>query len=331
MSDQLLTIAIPTFNRAEYLDLCLMRISEELDSLSADWQKLVTVYVSNNASTDNTDKVISRYEFKNLRAFKVVNNADNIGADRNIVQCYTSATTPYVWILGDDDVILPGKLRVILNILKKEDIDILYVNGYGYSNSYLSEPKRGRGKTGVSEYSSALDFVRRTHIMLTFISALIVRSSIRIEIFRSLVEGSNLSQLSWVFTLVRDGRKFVIVEDRVYAGKIANSGGYGAIEIFGNNLSSIADNFFMERPRLAEAIKNGAIVTWFPAYIINSRSGESYGFLKENIGIDLQRLFGENWRYHFFLRPLIFLPIVCARLYFLFIRLVRKTLGMICI
>lgn len=331
MSKKLLTIAIPTFNRSKYLDLCLKRISEELDSLSADLKKMVMIHVSNNASTDSTAEVISKYQVRNLQVFEVVNNDENIGADRNIVQCYTSAITPYVWILGDDDVILPGKLKTVLNFLKEESIDVLYVNGYGYLESYLDEPKRGRGRNGISEYSSALDFVRRTHIMLTFISSLIVRSGVCVGNFRKVVEGSHLSQLSWVFSLIRDGKKFAIVEDRVYAGKIANSGGYGAIAVFGSNLSNIADNIFMGRPRLANAIKNGAIVTWFPAYIINFRCGKNYGFSKENISTDLRRIFGENWRYHFFVRPLISLPIAYARLYFLLIRVVRKFLGVVCI
>ena len=75
--------------------------------------------------------------------FEFVRNQENIGADRNIEQCYTSAKTPYVWVLGDDDVILPGGLHLVLNVLEKKEIDILYVNGYSYSENYLDEPRRG--------------------------------------------------------------------------------------------------------------------------------------------------------------------------------------------
>ena len=41
----LLTIAIPTYNRAVFLDLCLTRIGEELESLNEEQRKLVKIYV----------------------------------------------------------------------------------------------------------------------------------------------------------------------------------------------------------------------------------------------------------------------------------------------
>lgn len=330
MSDKqpLLTIAIPTCNRAAFLALCLKRISEELDSLNADQRKLVKVYVSNNASTDHTDQVVSQYRLMKAEGFEVVCNRENIGADRNITQCYTSATTPYVWVLGDDDLILPGRLQIVLDILTKREIDILYVNGYGYSDSYLDEPKRGRGKRGVVEYSSALDFVKRTHVMLTFITALIVRSGVNLASVSQMVEGSNLTQLSWVLQLIRDGKKFAIINNRIYAAKIGNSGGYGAINVFGNNLINITNSIFQLQPELAQAIQNGVIVTWFPTYIMNLQRGEA-GYLKEDVAIAMRRVFKGNWRYHLFIVPLISLPLTLARIYFVFVRLTRKLLGTI--
>lgn len=324
-SQSLLTIAIPTYNRAAFLDLCLSRLSEELASLSADQCKLVKVYISNNASTDNTAEVISRYRFIGAGEFEVVHNPENIGGERNVAQCYTSATTPYVWVFGDDDVILAGGLGKVLDVLLQQDVDVLYVNGYSYSDNYLDAPKRGRWKSGVVEYSSALDFVRCTHVMLTFITALIVRSGVSVESASQVVAGSNLPQLGWVLPLVRDGKKFAIIKDSIYAAKIGNSGGYGAINVFGNNLTSIASSILKNQPKLARAIQNGTIMMWFPIYIINLRKGEA-GYLKEDVAIDMMRAFKGNWRYHYFLAPLIYLPLTLAQLYFIFVRLTRKLL-----
>lgn len=322
----LLTIAIPTYNRSAFLGLCLKRIAEELDSLSEDQRNRVKVYVANNASTDNTAEVICQYQRMHAEIFEVVHNAENIGGERNVAQCYSSAATPYVWILGDDDVILPGKLNLVLDILVKQEIDILYLDGYGYVDSYLDEPKRGRGKNGVVEYSRALDFVKSTHVMLTFITALIVRSGVNTESVSHVVDGSNLPQLGWILPLVRDGKKFAKLEDRIYAAKIGNSGGYGAINVFGNNLLNITNSIFKLQPKLAQVIQNGAIVTWFPIYIMNLRKGES-GYLQENIAIEMRRVFNGNWRYYLFLEPLISLPIALARIYFVLVRLTRKLLG----
>jgi abequosyltransferase len=321
----LLTIAIPTYNRAEYLDVCLRRIAEELYSLSDSQRKLIIVYVSNNGSSDNTCDVLRKYEGVIESQFFCVNNISNIGADKNIMQCYSSATTPYVWVLGDDDVILFGGLQIVLDTLvEKKDLDILYLSGYSYSDSYLDEPNNGRGGNGVVEYSSALNFVRQTHIMLTFITALIVRSGVCLEPFGKLVDGSNLSQMSWILSLIRNGEKFAIIKNRVYAAKIANSGGYSAAKVFGNNLSNIAKSILVGQSNLVNTIENGAIVMWFPIYIVNLRRGDTVEFPGEDFSVDLRRVYKGNWRYYFFLMPLIFIPKFLVPMYFLFIRLVRK-------
>lgn len=319
----LLTIAIPTYNRAPYLELCLRRIKEELDSLNASMRGLVKIYISNNASEDNTDDIIASFLRDYSGPVEVVSHKESIGGELNVTRCYTLAKTPYVWVLGDDDVILPGGLRLVLDVLVKKEVDILYVNGYSYSKNYLDEPRRGMGKSGVIEYSNALDFVRRTNVMLTFITALIVRSGVDIESVSEVVDGTRLSQLGWLLQLVRDGKKFAIIDNRVYAAKIGNSGGYGAINVFGNNLTNIANSILKNKPELANAIQNGTIVMWFPTYIMDLRKGDA-GYLEENIAIDMKRVFNNNWRYHLFLAPLIALPVTLARIYFVLIRITRK-------
>lgn len=321
----LLTIAIPTYNRSAFLELSLKRINDELAKMSNDRRKLVKVYVSNNASTDNTIEIISRNQCISAGEFEAVHNAENMGGERNVVQCYAVATTPYVWVLGDDDVILPGKLQLVLDVLAKQEIDILYMHGYSYSDNYLDEPKRGRGKSGFRECSSALDFVRHTHVILTSITALVVRSGVKAKTAKHVVEGSNLPQLGWIFPLLCDGKKFAIIEDRIFAAKMGNSGGYDAINVFGSNLTKIANSILKDQPELANAIQNGTIVIWFPNYIMDVRKGDS-GYLKEDIAIEMKRVFGGNWRYFFFLAPLMSLPMKLAQCYFIFVRLIRLLL-----
>lgn len=322
VSSPLLTIAIPTYNRASFLDLCLARIAEELNSLSENQRQQVKVYVSNNASTDHTTEIIARHQSMNAGAFEVVNNIENIGGERNVAQCYTAATTPYVWVLGDDDLVLPNKLHLILDALHQQNVDMVYLNGYSYSEHYLDEPRRGHGKSGVKT-CGALDFVKKTHVMLTFITTLIVRRGVRTEQVKEVVEGSNLPQLGWILPLIRDGQKFSVIQDRVYAAKIGNSGGYGAINIFGQNLNRIAFHIFKDQPKLARTIQNGTIVTWFPTYVMSLRQGKM-GYVQENMSVDLKRVFQGNWRYYVFLAPLISLPIPLAQIYFIFVRLARK-------
>lgn len=318
----LLTIAIPTYNRAEFLDLCLTRIGEELETLSEEQRNWVKILISNNASTDNTAEVILRHKLKANGEYEVVNNTENIGGERNVVQCYTSAQTPYVWVLGDDDVILNGGLKKVLDVLSKNNVDLLYLGNYWFQNDYTKRPKIF-GNQGVVVYNSALEFSRHTNIMLTFISGLIVKNEIVANCYVSMVDGCNLPQLSWVLPLLRDGKRFAIIHDWVVAAKGGNSGGYGLVKVFGNNLVKITNDILKDMPAVARVIQNGAIVNFFPGFILDLRKGNSQ-FSDKDIAVGLKEAFSNNWRYYVFLLPLILLPLSISVYYHLFIKIISR-------
>jgi len=319
-NNPLLTIAIPTYNRANYLDLCLRRIGEEIKKLSEGSSHLIDVYVSDNASSDNTLEIISKYQSLNLYALRVVRNNINIGPDKNIAQCYDSAISPYVWILGDDDVILPGSLAKVLSILQMKKIDILYLNNYWFADDYAKStfPQK---QNAISKFNEPLEFVRRTNVMLTFISGLVVRSGIGFELRRDLL-ASNLVQFSWILPLLSNGKCFAIMEDYAVAAKGSNSGGYGLAQVFGINLVEITNNLMREKPVIARVIQNGTIINFFPGFILDFRKGNSQ-FLDGDMGMCLKEAYGKNWRYHIFISPLIRLPMFFANYYYVFLKLIR--------
>src|SRR5271157_5044906 len=104
----LLSIAIPTHNRAPYLKLCLFQICKQLNHTVQP----IELIVSDNNSTDDTDVVIKEYIASGI-PITHLRNSQNIGAERNVIQCYKMAKGKYVWIFGDDDVLLDGALDKI--------------------------------------------------------------------------------------------------------------------------------------------------------------------------------------------------------------------------
>ena len=84
-----------------------------------------------------------------------VSPADALAALENPRYAELVEKTPYVWVLGDDDVILPGGIAFGTEYLGKERNRYPHVNGYSYSENYLDEPRKGRGKSGVNEYTNA--------------------------------------------------------------------------------------------------------------------------------------------------------------------------------
>ena len=318
---KLLTIAIPTFNRDSYLELCLSRIIKEIESLSVDQRSLVEVFVSDNASTDRTPEIIEKFKLIDLEVIKFVRNNVNIGADRNIAGCYESAVSSYVWIFGDDDVMLPGALQKVVDVLLNREVDILYVNNYWFKNSYTENIINAK-KQGVFEFDEPFKFARRTNVMLTFISGIIVRSGIGKE-FRKELLASNLVQLSWVFPLLCEGKCFVVIEDWVVAAKGSNSGGYELVKVFAKNLQKISVDLLKKKPDLIKSIENGVIVNFFPDFILEFRKGTDK-FLDKSMASGLHEVFHSNWRYHFFLVPLISFPIQIANTYNLFLKVLRR-------
>jgi glycosyltransferase involved in cell wall biosynthesis len=121
MTRPLLTIAIPTYNRDVWLDTSLGIIGEEIKELD------IEIVVSNNASIDYTESVIQKH--KTLFPFVYNCNSENIGAVRNIYKCISLASGKFVWVLGDDDFLIPGFLKKILNLIKdNQEIPFFFVD-----------------------------------------------------------------------------------------------------------------------------------------------------------------------------------------------------------
>lgn len=322
MKDQpLLTITVPTYNRAEYLDLCLERIWEEIGCLSEERRYLVRVCVADNGSTDATPGVVSRYQERFAEKIEAIRTDNNMGMDYNFTRCYELAKTPYVWLIGDDDIILPGGLRRVLDVLDKYEVDLLYVNNYWFESDYRDKPCK-KEKHGVTVIDSSLQFAKRTNVMLTYLSGLVVRTGIGSN-FRNALAGSNIVQLSWVLPLLRDGKRFAILEDWIVAAKGSNSGGYGLVKVFGHNLVKITREILKDKPDVARAIQNGTIVNFFPSFVMESRKGPSK-FTDLDMKVGLEEAFGNNWRYHIFLAPLVRLPLPMAGYYNLFLKAFRR-------
>ncbi len=135
--NKLLTIAIPTYNRAQLLDKQLAWVAQAIIGLESECE----IFVSDNCSTDNTQEVIKKWQ-TNLShiTFKSSRNAENIGVMRNIIHCLKSATTKYVWTIGDDDPIQDRAVAYVINKLKKyEDLSLLFLNFSG-RNQKTGEP-----------------------------------------------------------------------------------------------------------------------------------------------------------------------------------------------
>lgn len=122
--DKIITIAIPTFNRASALEQNLNYI---FDCTREDY----SVLVSDNASTDSTYEVCHQF-LQNKPEFKYVRNQNNLGYDLNVLNCLNHVNTPYVWFLSDDDFINDEILQKVINYILVEQPDCMLINADVY-------------------------------------------------------------------------------------------------------------------------------------------------------------------------------------------------------
>ncbi len=129
-SSPLLSICIPTFNRAALLDVCLAGVLPQVAALVNE----VECVVSDNASSDATQRILAKYhsQFPFLR---VSRNASNIGIIGNITKVVSElATGEFVWLLGDDDVMTVGAVeRLIKRLHLSPTVDLVAFN-VGYND-----------------------------------------------------------------------------------------------------------------------------------------------------------------------------------------------------
>ncbi len=315
LTQPLLTIAIPTYNRSKYLSLLLEGIFDQI--LHEDRVELI---VSDNASTDETAKVVDELKLLGLK-LQYLKNECNLGADRNILQCYEKAQGKYVWIFGDDDLILPGGISTILKYISAGEYDLLYVSSCGFQNNNYPVAAISRGTI---EITNVEEYVRRVHVFLTFISGNIVNknrvSKARPAKFSSLI-GTSLVQLSWIYTAIEIHQRSLFIRDVIVATRTNNTGGYDLFVVFGPRFKAITEAW-LNSERLRRLILNGTLQYFFPGFLLASKL-KDHVFSRKDPDKVLRETFHSNYRYWFFDMPIAILPRGCDRAWVALVRAVN--------
>ena len=124
MPTPLLSICVPTYNRAERLRVMLEATLPQVAELA----DRVEVWVSDNASPDHTPRVVE--EARRLGPLNYSRNEANIGLVANVIKCATElARGEYVWVPGDDDLLRPKALaRVVERLEAARGLELIYLN-----------------------------------------------------------------------------------------------------------------------------------------------------------------------------------------------------------
>ena len=105
----LVTITIPTFNRPKFF-------RDALDSALNQTYRNVEIFISDNSTDDETERVVAGYDDARIKYFRHKNFDAN--DNWNFARDYNNPAAEYVNWLMDDDIFLPPKIERMVEIYR---------------------------------------------------------------------------------------------------------------------------------------------------------------------------------------------------------------------
>jgi teichuronic acid biosynthesis glycosyltransferase TuaG len=126
--NDLISIIMPAFNSQKYIGASIESV---LQQTYQNWELLVV----NDGSVDDTEKVVKFYAEKDVRIKYYYQQNSGQGAARNLA--LSIAQGNFIAFLDSDDLWLPTKLSLQINVIKSNKVDLVFCAGYIITNEEL--------------------------------------------------------------------------------------------------------------------------------------------------------------------------------------------------
>lgn len=237
ISQPILSLCIPIYNRLKYLERQLARFVEDKD-LFGDQIQLI---ISDNCSTDDLQSCCKKYQQQGLK-LQYHRNDTNLGADGNFDWCFHHAIGKYVWLLGSDDIPVKGLLPEVVEYLSSND----------YGLFHLSQRRMDQDLT---IYNDSGEMAVAVNYWITFMSANIIRTESLKSVVLSEYKNSFMIQVpAYLNACCSNKRNAILYMPQVFEKEtdVANNGGYNLFLVFVVNLYGIYESF----------VKKGLLPLW---------------------------------------------------------------------
>lgn len=222
MTTPLLTIAIPTYNRASILDSTLAHLIGDADFDSSR----VEIVVSDNASTDNTAEIVAKYPGVLYHC-----NPENIGY-RNFTVAMSLGRGQYIRLMNDTVRYRPGMLGKLLSIVEES----LSLNAH----LVICNPCPGLRSADMI-VSGADELLHKIMHEITWVGNL----GMWREDFQNLTNpdrlvGTLMQHVDWMLRVTEDGKKTRLVIDAFWdVYPVKQKGSYHLFDTFINQYLKI--------------------------------------------------------------------------------------------
>lgn len=298
----LLTISIPTFNRATYLDAALTQLESELSAIGVG--NFIEIIVSDNASTDHTADVVLAAQRRGM-LLRYIRNKDNLGSDVNIAQCFNEAAGRYVIIMGDDDLFIDGALLSLIRHLRRAEYGMICLKPYGFESDFRAELPASFA--GYQEFSEPGPYLSRVAHLVTLLSACVINKSLLPNVDARAFCGRMLVQVHLCVMAALRAKQNLLINNYQIAVKRNNSGGYEHSKVFVTNFFGILDEFVGQGLTFLDIrrIERRFLLSYLPFYIFKLML--AHGDLAQ-AKQEFSARFKGRFFYKIWLEPVFYLP-----------------------
>ncbi|MCX6938684.1 MAG: glycosyltransferase family 2 protein [Verrucomicrobia bacterium] len=210
-----LSICVPTLNRARNLDqllkcirgCCVDFVNDEIE-----------ICISNNHSRDNSEAVILHHQNK-FKSLKYVNQTRILTFPENLLAAINLARGEYIWLMGDDDLLMPNAIEIILDIIHADkNLRLIVVNEAEFdrtSGHFIAQYNKSKTKYYDSQKVMLADYSIEC---VGHMSRLILhKECICITTYEQRKNWDLMPFLRWVVLAMKNGRHALISDVLVIA------------------------------------------------------------------------------------------------------------------
>ena len=292
MMETLLSLCIPTYNRAALLSQSLQAILSQITPQMAD---TVEVVVLDNASPDDTPQVVQQamadFPWVTLRS---VRHSQNIGCDANFTTAHNHAHGKFVYLLSDDDALLPGAVAKLLDLIaQRPDVDAFALNVREFRGS-PDEPEEevlykgacikrrafllSRPEEFFPSAGAALAFLQ---MHITFLSCIVFRrSNVAGRDYTSRLH-TNLAQAYLFLDALAPGRGLYAVAHPYLSRRTDNNEGFDFFRVFVTNIQALMQHALtLGYPKAAVQEMRRENINFVSSFVVVFKEQGGYGKIR---------------------------------------------------
>ena len=273
--NQLLGVSIPTYKRPDQLRRCLASVIEAARPYG------VPIYVLDDSGDDTNLQTMADMQ-RSYEGIHHVRNAVNLGIDRNILCSVDTCDSRYVWLLGEDDRLIPESIGEMLEVLAGNP-DFVFAN-YSTVNEDVSVVLKEQAlPLDVDATLSAADFLSRHGWAAGFIGGCVVNKKRWNSVQQASYIGTYFAHVGVIFHSIQ-GRSIYQVAKPLVLNRCGTADTFTWQPMAFEVLGGWARLMKLLRPLYGEAVCEQSLATFEGAHGLNSlkfllyaRAGGAYG------------------------------------------------------